>query len=165
MRGSEPFSPLNTSVDKPCRSHLKRSQVMTRASFTLCEVSMNSSASALSLGQIIGLVTFALSMATGQVLFKLGATRVEPATDLSGWMNLIFHPLVITALTLYGAATFLWLWLLQRIPLTTAYPFAALAFVLVPLGGWLFFNESVNAKYVMGVALILGGVLLTSLSR
>lgn len=119
----------------------------------------------LSLGQLIGLITFAVSMATGQVLFKLGATKVEPATDLNGWMNLIFHPLVVTALVLYGAATFLWLWLLQRIPLTTAYPFAALAFVLVPLGGWLFFNESVNGKYIMGVTLILGGVLMTSLSR
>ena len=126
---------------------------------------MSPTPNALSLAQLAGLVTFAVSMATGQVLFKLGATKVEPAVDLQGWVNLIFHPLVLTALTLYGAATFLWLWLLQRIPLTTAYPFAALAFVLVPLGGWLFFNESVNAKYVMGVALILGGVLLTSLSR
>ena len=129
------------------------------------EVFMNSAPAALSFGQVIGLITFALSMATGQVLFKLGATKVEPATDLQGWMQLIFHPLVITALVLYGAATFLWLWLLQRIPLTTAYPFAALAFVLVPLGGWFFFNESVNLKYVGGVTLILCGVLLTSLSR
>ena len=119
----------------------------------------------LTLAQLIGLVTFAISMATGQVLFKLGATRAAPATDLEGWMNLIFQPIVITALALYGAATFLWLWLLQKIPLTTAYPFAALAFVLVPLGGWLFFNESINLKYIGGVSLILAGVILTSLSR
>ena len=120
---------------------------------------------ALTLGQLIGLVVFAISMATGQVLFKLGATRVAPATDLDGWISLIFQPIVITALGLYGAATFLWLWLLQKIPLTTAYPFAALAFVLVPLGGWIFFNESVNLKYIGGVSLILAGVILTSLSR
>ena len=126
---------------------------------------MPPTSTALSLGQVIGLVTFALSMATGQVLFKLGATKVDPATDVQGWINLIFHPLVITALVLYGAATFLWLWLLQRIPLTTAYPFAALAFVLVPLGGWFFFDENVNLKYIGGVVLILCGVLLTSLSR
>ena len=88
----------------------------------------------LTLAQLIGLVTFAISMATGQVLFKLGATRAAPATDLEGWMNLIFQPIVITALALYGAATFLWLWLLQKIPLTTAYPFAALAFVLTAFG-------------------------------
>lgn len=49
--------------------------------------------SSLSLAQLIGLVTFAVSMATGQVLFKLGATRVPPATDLDGWMNLIFSQL------------------------------------------------------------------------
>lgn len=121
--------------------------------------------SSLSLAQLIGLVTFALSMATGQVLFKLGATRVAPASDLDGWISLIFQPIVITALVLYGAATFLWLWLLQKIPLTTAYPFAALAFILVPFGGWLFFDESVNLKYIGGVSLILAGVILTSLSR
>ena len=121
--------------------------------------------SSLSLAQLIGLVTFALSMATGQVLFKLGATRVAPASDLDGWISLIFQPIVITALALYGAATFLWLWLLQKIPLTTAYPFAALAFILVPFGGWLFFDESVNIKYMGGVSLILAGVILTSLSR
>lgn len=119
----------------------------------------------LTLAQLIGLVTFAISMATGQVLFKLGATRVAPATDLDGWISLIFQPIVITALALYGAATFLWLWLLQKIPLTTAYPFAALAFVLVPFGGWLFFNESINIKYLGGVSLILAGVILTSLSK
>jgi multidrug transporter EmrE-like cation transporter len=119
----------------------------------------------LTLAQLIGLVTFAISMATGQVLFKLGATRAAPATDLDGWISLIFQPIVITALALYGAATFLWLWLLQKIPLTTAYPFAALAFVLVPFGGWLFFNESINIKYLGGVSLILAGVILTSLSK
>ena len=69
---------------------------------------MSTATNALSLAQLAGLVTFAVSMATGQVLFKLGATKVEPAVDLQGWMNLIFHPLVLTALTLYGAATFLW---------------------------------------------------------
>ena len=126
---------------------------------------MSDPQTSLTLGQLVGLVTFAISMATGQVLFKLGATRVPPAESLEGWVSLIFQPIVITALGLYGAATFLWLWLLQKIPLTTAYPFAALAFVLVPLGGWLFFNESVNLKYMGGVALILSGVILTSLSR
>ena len=126
---------------------------------------MPDSQASLTIGQLIGLVTFAISMATGQVLFKLGATRVPAAENLEGWIALIFQPIVITALALYGAATFLWLWLLQKIPLTTAYPFAALAFVLVPLGGVLFFNESVNLKYIGGVTLILGGVVLTSLSR
>jgi drug/metabolite transporter (DMT)-like permease len=119
----------------------------------------------LSVGQVIGLVTFAASMATGQVLFKLGAMKAPQVENASGWISLIFQPVVLTALCLYAASTFLWLWLLQRIPLTTAYPFAALAFLLVPFGGWLFFKEPLNGRYLLGVALILAGVVLTSASR
>ena len=119
----------------------------------------------LTLVQVIGLVSFALSMATGQILFKYGASQVPHVQGLNGWFTLLFQPVILSALTLYGASTLLWLWLLQRIPLTTAYPFAALAFLLVPFGGWLIFNESLNSKYLVGVALILGGVILTSTSR
>jgi drug/metabolite transporter (DMT)-like permease len=104
-------------------------------------------------------------MATGQVLFKLGALKAPPVEGLQGWLTLLFQPVVITALCLYAASTLLWLWLLQRIPLTTAYPFAALAFLLVPFGGWLIFKEPLNARYLMGVGLILGGVILTSTAR
>lgn len=119
----------------------------------------------LTLGQLAGLVGFAMSMATGQILFKYGASQVPHVQGLNGWFTLLFQPVILSALTLYGASTLLWLWLLQRIPLTTAYPFAALAFLLVPFGGWLIFNESLNGKYLIGVACILGGVILTSTSR
>jgi drug/metabolite transporter (DMT)-like permease len=119
----------------------------------------------LTLPHILGLVTFAASMATGQVLFKLGALKAPPAEGLGGWVSLVLQPVVLTALALYAASTLLWLWLLQRIPLTTAYPFAALAFLLVPFGGWLFFKEPLNARYLFGVALILSGVIVTSASR
>jgi drug/metabolite transporter (DMT)-like permease len=126
---------------------------------------MSAEVNPLTIPQLIGLVSFAMSMATGQILFKLGATKAIPAEGLQNWINLIFQPVVIFALCLYAASTFLWLWLLQKIPLTTAYPFAALAFLLVPFGGWLFFKEPLNGKYMIGVAFILGGVILTSTSR
>ena len=126
---------------------------------------MSTPSAPLTLPHVIGLVTFAASMATGQVLFKLGALKAPPAEGLGGWAVLVLQPVVIAALTLYAASTLLWLWLLQRIPLTTAYPFAALAFLLVPFGGWLFFKEPLNARYLLGVGLILSGVIVTSASR
>ena len=94
---------------------------------------MTPPSSSLTLPHVIGLVTFAASMATGQILFKLGALKTPPVSGLQGWVQLILQPVVIAALCLYAASTLLWLWLLQRIPLTTAYPFAALAF-LFPRG-------------------------------
>lgn len=124
-----------------------------------------SSSTALTLPHIVGLISFAASMATGQILFKIGALKVPHVDGIQGWIQLIFQPVIIGALCLYATSTLLWLWLLQRIPLTTAYPFAALAFLLVPFGGWLIFKEPLHGRYLIGVGFILAGVILTSTSR
>jgi drug/metabolite transporter (DMT)-like permease len=123
---------------------------------------MNSS---LSLPQIIGLVSFAASMATGQILFKYGATQAGVVQGLQGWIDLLLKPVIVLALVLYAFSTILWLWLLQKIPLTIAYPFAALAFLLVPIGAWIFFREPLNLRYLIGVVFILVGVVITTTSK
>ena len=56
------------------------------------------------------------------------------------------------------AATLLWVRILTTVPLSRAYPFVALAFVLVPAAGYLFFNESITLRYATGTALIVIGV-------
>jgi drug/metabolite transporter (DMT)-like permease len=115
--------------------------------------------------QILGLISFAASMATGQILFKYGATQAGIVQGLQGWIDLLLKPVIVLALTLYAFSTILWLWLLQKIPLTIAYPFAALAFLLVPIGAWIFFREPLNLRYLLGVCLILVGVIVTTTSR
>jgi multidrug transporter EmrE-like cation transporter len=121
--------------------------------------------STLTWSQILGLVSFAASMATGQILFKYGATQAGIVQGLQGWIDLLLKPVIVLALTLYAFSTILWLWLLQKIPLTIAYPFAALAFLLVPIGAWIFFREPLNLRYLLGVCLILAGVIVTTTSR
>jgi drug/metabolite transporter (DMT)-like permease len=121
--------------------------------------------STLTWSQILGLVSFAASMATGQILFKYGATQAGVVQGLQGWIDLLLKPVIVLALTLYAFSTILWLWLLQKIPLTIAYPFAALAFLLVPIGAWIFFREPLNLRYLLGVCLILAGVIVTTTSR
>ncbi len=115
--------------------------------------------------QILGLISFAASMATGQILFKYGATQAGIVQGLQGWIDLLLKPVIVLALTLYAFSTILWLWLLQKIPLTIAYPFAALAFLLVPIGAWIFFREPLNLRSLLGVCLILAGVIVTTTSR
>jgi drug/metabolite transporter (DMT)-like permease len=119
----------------------------------------------LSIPQIIGLVSFAASMATGQILFKYGATQAGVVQGLQGWIDLLLKPVIVLALVLYAFSTILWLWLLQKIPLTIAYPFAALAFLLVPIGAWIFFREPLNLRYLIGVVFILTGVIITTTSK
>jgi drug/metabolite transporter (DMT)-like permease len=53
---------------------------------------------------------------------------------------------------------------LTTVPLSRAYPFAAVAvaFVLVPAAGYVLFDEPVNARYALGAALIIAGVIVAA---
>lgn len=52
-------------------------------------------------------------------------------------------------------------WVLRTLQLSQLVPFAAGAYILVPLGGVAFFGEKVNKSFWFGVSVILLGVLLT----
>ncbi|MEN5158182.1 hypothetical protein [Achromobacter spanius] len=52
-------------------------------------------------------------------------------------------------------------WVLRTLQLSQLVPFAAGAYILVPLGGVVLFAEKVNKSFWFGVGLILFGVLLT----
>jgi hypothetical protein len=81
----------------------------------------------------LGLASVALILAVGQLLFKLTADRAPVIGGVADLRHLLGDPLLWVALVLYGLATLLWVLLLQHVSLIYAYPFAALAFVLVPL--------------------------------
>ncbi|MDH5527495.1 MAG: EamA family transporter [Nitrospirota bacterium] len=101
------------------------------------------------------------ALAAGQVLFKLSARHVAGAQDISGLLQLALYPWFLLSLVLYGGATLLWVWILRKVPLTAAYPFFALTFLLVPLVGVLFLGERVDMHYWLGVGLIMGGIWIT----
>jgi drug/metabolite transporter (DMT)-like permease len=51
-------------------------------------------------------------------------------------------------------------WILSFTPLSRAYPFLALSFVITPLAGSFFFGERLSAGTIGGLALIMGGLYL-----
>jgi hypothetical protein len=107
--------------------------------------------------KILVLVLYALGMAAGQVLFKVAA---DGAAGTSGFLaGLIGNAAFWLAVALYGGLTLLWVWLLTQVALVHAYPFAALAFVFTPLLATLILRESVGAGYLLGSALVVGGLL------
>lgn len=101
------------------------------------------------------------ALAAGQVLFKLSARHVAGAGGMAAFTQLFSYPWFLLCLALYGGATLLWVWILRKVPLTAAYPFYALTFLLVPLLGTLFLGERVDTNYWLGVALIMAGIWLT----
>ena len=62
------------------------------------------------------------------------------------------------ALFTYGIATLFWLYILQRIPLTLAYPFSALAMIIVPILAIFLFGEKLNWSYWIGIIFIFIGI-------
>ncbi|NCC20926.1 MAG: transporter [Alphaproteobacteria bacterium] len=109
--------------------------------------------------QVFHLTGFAFLLATGQILFKQTASTLSaPLASIEGLTALAFNPWFWLALMLYGAATLLWIMILQTVPLSLAYPFMALGFVLVPLASWLFFKETLTLGYAAGVGFIILGL-------
>jgi drug/metabolite transporter (DMT)-like permease len=98
-----------------------------------------------------------LAISSGQLLFKVSATAIPHAS----LRDIIQLPSLLGALTIYGMATAGWIWQLQHIELSRAYPFMALSFVMVPLLSALVLKETIDAGYWAGTLMIVGGILLT----
>lgn len=112
---------------------------------------------------VVLLVLASISLGvTGQVLLKLGAhTPVLAPGDLIG--NLL-RPTTLVALSLYVAATLLWITVLSRAPLSYAYPLLGLNYVLVVLMSAWILHEPVSVHRWIGVSVIVVGFLVTATS-
>ena len=99
------------------------------------------------------------ALALGQVLFKLSANAMQASGSYADVRGMLYLAL---AFALYGGASVAWVWALQRGGLGHLYPFMALAYVLVPVASWLFFEERFDGQYLIGVRLIVVGVILSA---
>lgn len=110
------------------------------------------------------LVTVVTLLATGQFLFKRAGLAIQGQPLHQGASILATLPSFYLALALYGVSTILWIVVLSRVPLTQAYPWMASAMVVVPILGWLFFNERVGPTFWIGIVLIAVGLVLTQVN-
>ena len=111
--------------------------------------------------QIALLVAYAAGMAGGQLLFKAAALRMPAeGTMVERLAALAQNGYFLAALALYLALSLLWVWLLRVTPLSRAYLFVALSFVLVPLAAAAAFEEPLSARFVLGAVLTICGLLL-----
>jgi drug/metabolite transporter (DMT)-like permease len=114
----------------------------------------------LTLRDVACLTAFPCVMTLAQFLFKATAGNAA-GRGLKAALPVFFRqPSFYAAMAAYAGATVLWLWLLSRYSLAQAYPFTALAFLLVPLVETLFFGVRANRLYWAGLALIVVGAAL-----
>jgi drug/metabolite transporter (DMT)-like permease len=112
----------------------------------------------LTLNQIVLLVVYAGCLSAGQLVFKLASEAVVGLSLAESLPRLLLTPAFYVACLFYVLATFLWVWLLSRIPLSQAYPFVMLALIFVPLLNWYFFAEVPSLTYWLGVGLVVSGL-------
>jgi drug/metabolite transporter (DMT)-like permease len=106
------------------------------------------------------LLSCALAVTIGQILLKIGARDVSTSKTYSEFFFAFFAPHTVIALCIYVLTSFIWIWLLSRIPLSIAYPFLALSFALTPLAAMLWLHERVSWSHWLGVLLVFAGVVL-----
>ena len=107
-------------------------------------------------------------MTLGQVLFKFAAVSVNKVDaslpPMLKVLALVANPYLFGAICVYLLLFFYWLWVLTFTPLSKAYPFVAIAFILVPIMDGIIFNETLDLRFYLGAILIAAGVALTNSS-
>jgi multidrug transporter EmrE-like cation transporter len=115
----------------------------------------------MSLNLICFLIVYSFGMACGQLLFKLAARYVENQAGVENYLSYL-NLYSVLGMALYFLLTVLWIWILRHVPLSKAYPFAALAFVITPLLAWLMFDERLSLQSLVGIGLVTLGVVVVA---
>jgi drug/metabolite transporter (DMT)-like permease len=109
--------------------------------------------------QVLILIAYAVAMALGQVLFKLAALRIGASNGVVQRLSALAHNgYFVAAILLYAALAGVWLWILTFTPLSRAYIFVALSFVITPFAAIAVFEEPISARLVLGLGLIVAGL-------
>lgn len=105
----------------------------------------------------------------GQLILKhgmsqMGALQLDAASVPSILWRMATSPYVIGGLLVYGAGTFFWLIVLNRVPLSFSYPFISLGIVLGLFAAWGIFHESIPPLRWVGMLVVCAGVFLVARS-
>lgn len=77
---------------------------------------------------------------------------------------MLSSPMILIGLALYGLSALVWLFVLARAPLSLAYPFVGLGFILTMASGAWILGESVSTGRIVGTLLIAAGCVLVARS-
>ncbi|NTH43471.1 EamA family transporter [Agrobacterium rhizogenes] len=101
---------------------------------------------------ILGLVLFCVLAETArEVCFKQSANESALLVALTKpvtWLGILF----------WAVELFAWTAVLERVPLTIAFPLMALSYVVIVFAGAVIFKENINLRHATGVFLVTAGV-------
>jgi len=117
----------------------------------------------------IGLLLFAVASAsTGQLLLKHGMQVATSRAATSGGSLVIraaTTPWVLLGLVVFAISAVAWLAALSKVPLSVAYPFNALGYLVILVASIFVLHERANVLTWVGSVLVVSGLLIVVLSR
>jgi drug/metabolite transporter (DMT)-like permease len=117
----------------------------------------------------VALLLFAVvSAATGQVMLKHGMQIATARVSDSGGslaVRAATSPWVLLGLVVFGVSAVAWLAALSRVPLSVAYPFNALGYLVILIASIVLLHERANALTWVGSFLVVSGLLIVVLSK
>ena len=96
------------------------------------------------------LIVLASLLSCGGQLCQKQATYKRSMRHLFGWLAF--------SAVLLGSALLLWLLVLQRIPVSVAYPMLSLNFIFITLAARFIWHERISLRHWLGVVLIITGI-------
>lgn len=110
------------------------------------------------------ILPIALLVTYSQLIVKWRSNSLGHAQVASFWIHLLrflTDPVILSAYAAALLASFAWLYVVTRLPLTVAFPaYIGVTFAMVLFGGWFFLAETMNTTKVVSVLMILGGIAL-----
>jgi multidrug transporter EmrE-like cation transporter len=100
---------------------------------------------------------FSLALPIGQLMFKWAAIQHERQAGPLLARVATNIPL-LAALAWYGLTAVFWFYILTRVPLSRAYPFALAGTGLIPIIAWFVFREPMGWRIAAGYVLMLAGL-------
>ena len=117
----------------------------------------------------VGLLLFAVATAaTGQVMLKHGMQIATSRAAHSGGslvLRAATSPWVLLGLVVFGISAIAWLAALSKVPLSVAYPFNALGYIVILIASVLVLHERANLLTWLGSLLVVSGLLIVVLTK
>lgn len=113
---------------------------------------------------LLKILPIALLVAYSQIMVKWRTAQIDRGNleSLDVFHKILHYlsdPLLLSAYVAALLASFIWLFVVARLPLALAFPvYIGVTFVLVILGGWMFLSEPILPMRLLAAALILAGI-------
>lgn len=119
------------------------------------------------------LVLISVGLSAGsQIFLKYGMTSEKvsnalkhpESSPLDIGLAIFLSPMVLLGLFSFGVSAIVWLFVLAKIPLSSAYPFVSLGIIVTVFAGFYLFGESLTPFKVIGTGFIVLGILMVAKS-